>query len=575
MDWTEIFFKAFGGLGLFLMGLKIMSEGMQKIAGERLRKILGVLTANRFVAVFVGFLVTAIIQSSSATTVMTVGFVNASLMTLEQAVGIVLGANIGTTVTGWIVTLKIVHYSLPLIGFGVVLLFFSRKQTFKYLGEIIFGFGILFLGMVTMKHGFAPLRHSDEFLNLFHYVGGTGYGSILLGVAIGTLTTVVIQSSSATIGIAIAMASQGLISFDGAVALVLGDNIGTTITAQLAAIGTSLPAKRTAMAHTLFNVFGVSIILIIFYPYVKLIDHLVPGAADMTIQTAAQAKEFGMAMGTKPYIGQHIAMAHTFFNIGNVIFFLPLINLLAKAASAIWPDSAESREAAEEMQLKHLTAGLVATPALAILESHKEIVEMAHRAHKNAERMRKIIADERDFEKAKDKIVATEKKINNYRIMITEFLLKLSEQQISHRDALTVGNYITLAHNLEKYADYVINISYRYNAISKTKKILSETAEITLRNMEEQIDAFYLQVTEAFSKNEPVSEHFLTDAQTTKRSIKDAIQEAKIAHFERLRGGSCKNEASLVYTEILTDMDGMVSQVYNIAEIVANAKFSE
>ncbi|HPG37071.1 MAG TPA: Na/Pi symporter, partial [bacterium] len=243
MDWKEVFFQVFGGLGLFLMGMKIMSEGMQKTAGDGLKKILNYLTINRYVAVFVGFLVTAVIQSSSATTVMIVGFVNAGLMTLTQAIGVVLGANIGTTVTGWIVTLPVVKWALPMIGFGVMLRFFSKSTKWRYTGEIIFGFGILFLGMTTMGDGFKPLRSNPDFINFFKLVSGSSYVTVFLGVFIGTATTVIVQSSSATIGIAIALATQGLLTYEGAAALVLGDNIGTTITAILASIGANHHAK--------------------------------------------------------------------------------------------------------------------------------------------------------------------------------------------------------------------------------------------------------------------------------------------------------------------------------------------
>ena len=575
MDWTEMFFTVFGGLGLFLMGMKIMSESMQKVAGENLRRILGILTTNRFMGVFVGFLITAIIQSSSATTVMTVGFVNASLITMRQAIGVVLGANIGTTVTGWIVTLKIVKYALPLIGTGVLLLFFSRRQNLRYIGEIIFGFGLLFLGMTIMKSGFAPLRDSQAFLDLFQHVNTSGYAAVFWGIGIGAFTTLVIQSSSATIGISIALASQGLLSFEGAVAVILGGNIGTTITAQLAIIGASIPAKRTAMAHTLFNVLGVVIILCVFIPYIKMIEWMLPGAADMTIKTLAQAKEFGFDVGTRPYIGEHIAMAHTLFNIGNVIVFIPLIGFLAKTCETIWPETKESKEMALNAQFKHLSYSLIATPALGIVACQKEIGEMANRVTKNATRMQQILLEEKDFEKAKEKIIATEKTINQYRIKITEFLLSLSEQQLSHRDSITIGNYITLVHNFEKYADYVINISFHYHAITKTKKILSDVAEIALKDIYWQISEYYNATSLDLSDQSAISDHFLDDASKTKRVIKDVIQEAKISHFERLRVGSCKNEGSLGYIEILTDMDGMVSQVHNIAEIVSNSKFSE
>ena len=319
MDWKEVFFQVFGGLGLFLMGMKFMSDGIQKAAGDGLRKTLGLLTINRYVAIFVGFFVTAIIQSSSATTVMVVGFVNAGMMTLVQAIGIILGANIGTTATGWLVVLPIVKYGLPIIGLGVLLRFVSKRMTLKYIGEILFGLGILFLGMTTMTDGFGPLRNDPGFISFFTLVSGSDYLHILLGVAVGTLTTVVVQSSSATIGIAIALASQGLLNFEGAASLVLGDNIGTTITALLASVGANYHAKRAAFAHTCFNVFGVIIILTFFYPFAHLVDSIVPGMPDM-VDSA----------GAKPNIGPHIAMFHSMFNITNVVIFSFLIGFLAK-----------------------------------------------------------------------------------------------------------------------------------------------------------------------------------------------------------------------------------------------------
>ena len=292
MDWTTIIFQAFGGLGLFLMGMKIMSEGMQKTAGDKLRNTLNLITSNRFFAIIVGLSITTIIQSSSATTVMVVGFVNASLMSLQQAIGVILGANVGTTITGWLVTLKIVKYSMPLIGIGVFIRFFSKNEMWKHAGEIIFGFGLLFLGMQTMKLGFAPLRESAEFIEMFMKVDGATYFSIITGVLIGAVTTLIVQSSSATIGITIALASQGLVGFDGAVSIILGTNIGTTITALLASIGANYNAKRAAIAHTLFNVFGVIIMILIFFPFVVFIEKIIPGVSNFVIANSSEAVKF-------------------------------------------------------------------------------------------------------------------------------------------------------------------------------------------------------------------------------------------------------------------------------------------
>jgi len=561
MNWTEIFFTVFGGLGLFLMGMKVMSEGMQKVAGDGLRKIINFLTSNRFMAVFVGFLVTAIIQSSSATTVMTVGFVNAGLMELTQAIGIVLGANIGTTVTGWIVSLKIVHYALPIIGLGVSFRFFARSDKWKYIGEIIFGFGILFLGMTTMEHGFSPLRHSKDFIHFFTTVDGHSYASILFGVFLGTITTMIIQSSSATIGIAIALASQGLLNFDGAVSLILGDNIGTTITAILASIGTNHHAKRAALAHMTFNVLGVSVILILFYPFVHFIEFLIPNAADFV------AKD-----GTKPNIAEHIAMAHSVFNITNVIIFTPLIGILAKLVTKIIPEP-KNQIQKSDIDFSFISYNMIDTPAFAIVESEKEMLLMAEKVRKNSVRIKDVLEEKREPEKVCDKIAKTEKQINKYKRNLTEFLIKLSMQSISEEDAVNVGNYITLAHNLEKYGDYAENIAFIYKKFKEENKVLSDVAKKSLTTIIEKIDNFYLNAMHTL-KTKDFSEDFLKDSSKTKKEIKETIRKAKLDHFNRLKEHSCKEEASLSYVDILVNLDGMASQIYNIIEIATGSKFN-
>ena len=252
----QVIFQSLGGLGMFLFGMKIMSEGLQKVAGKKMRQFLGAVSNNRFVGCGVGALVTSIIQSSSATTVMLVSFVNAGLMTLTQAVGVTLGANIGTTVTAQLIAFNITAYALPAIAAGVLLKFFVGRRKWIYVGDILLGFGLLFYGLATMKAGFAPLKESETFIAFFTKFNADTHIDILLCVLVGTVLTMILQSSSATVGIVMVLASQGLLTFEASVALILGDNIGTTITAQLASLGTNINAHRTANAHTLFNVFG-------------------------------------------------------------------------------------------------------------------------------------------------------------------------------------------------------------------------------------------------------------------------------------------------------------------------------
>jgi len=365
----ELIFGLLGGIGLFLFGMKTMSEGLQKIAGARMRQILAALTNNRIIGTLVGIAVTAIIQSSSATTVMVVGFVNAGLMSLMQAIGVVLGANIGTTVTAQLIAFKITKYALPAIGIGAGLKLFAKQKKYVYIGEIILGFGILFFGLTTMKHAFDPLKASEEFRQLFLLVGDYK----LLGVLIGALLTVVVQSSSATIGITLALATSGLISFEASVALILGENIGTTITANLAAIGTNLAAKRTAFAHFLFNTLGTVVILLLFPFYLKFISAMTPGDADFMIQSQAQADSFSASIGDKPYIARHVANTHTMFNIVNTIIFLPLIGILAKISTLI----IRGEDEVGELQVKFIDNRVLNTPPIAIGQARRETLRMA------------------------------------------------------------------------------------------------------------------------------------------------------------------------------------------------------
>ncbi|MCD6396145.1 MAG: Na/Pi cotransporter family protein, partial [Spirochaetaceae bacterium] len=305
-----------GSLGLFLFGMKIMSDGIQKAAGDRLKAILNLMTKNRVFAVFTGFFITALIQSSSATTVMIVSFVNAGLLNLGQAIGVIMGANIGTTVTGWIVALlgfkiKITSMALPSIGIGLPF-FFSKNINKKEFGEILIGFGLLFLGLAFLKDSVPDIKSHPEILEFIQNLTGYGIGSIILFVIIGSLITVIVQSSSAAMAITLTMAWSGWIDFPTAAAIVLGENIGTTITAYLASIGTSINARRASRAHTLFNIFGVIWMLILFKPFIYLVDIIVPG---------------DISAGSNPAsIPAHLAMFHTLFNLINTIFsifFIP------------------------------------------------------------------------------------------------------------------------------------------------------------------------------------------------------------------------------------------------------------
>jgi phosphate:Na+ symporter len=403
-------------------------------------------------------------------------------------------------------------------------------------------------------------------------VDGHNYLYILLGVLVGTITTVVVQSSSATIGITIALASQGLLNFEGAASLVLGDNIGTTITAILASIGANHHAKRAALAHTMFNTLGVAIILVLFYPFSLLIESLVPGMADLTVTTAEQASKYGMEIGAKPYIAQHIAMFHSVFNITNVIIFVPLVGFLAKVVTKIIPEP-KTRQKKGAFQFSHIHYGLIDTPSIGIAESEKELIAMANRVKKNDARVMDLLHEKRSITDVFKKIERNEDLIDEYRNMITEFLLSLSQRSLSERDSNIVGNYITAAANLEKYADYLFNISVQYKKFKDSGLSLSEKGKENLTNAVGQISEYFRDVTTSLETHITEPEKFLKENEDRKIAIKKLIRKAKVSHFERLKEGKCQGDASMAYIEMLTNLDGMTSQVYNIAEIGAGTKF--
>ena len=552
MDWKTIVFQVFGGLGLFLMGMKIMSEGMQKAAGERLRKILRILTSNRFIGVLVGFVITAIIQSSSATSVMVVGFVNATLMTVQQAIVVELGAAVGTTVTGWIVSLDVTAWSMPMIGIGVFIRFFSKDQTKQYFGEVLFGFGILFLGMSAMKDGFAPLKHSEEFINLFRSIDGKTYGSVILGVLVGTITTAIVQSSSAVVGITIALASQGLINFDGGLAIVMGSNIGTTITGILASIGGSTNAKRAALAQTLFKFFGVLIMLTVFYPFRDLVDWITPKSAVENIMV-------------------HIAMGHTIFNILNLVVFLPAVPILANIVTTIFPDRKSEVYGLPE-SFVNIDYNLIETPSMGILESEKELVVMAGLVRENLELLRKMsLNDKNGSEKVCETIMKNEDRIDKYQFFITKFLVTLSSRALAVHDASKVGNYISLAHNLEKIADYAEHIAAITEKIIRKKLHLTDVARQRINDLlDENIDFFNGSI-EILKQGDLVPEHY-EDAVMKSVRIKRLSKDAKLEHFDRLREEVCKGDAAIHFIDILNNFDAMRSDNFNIAEVVSGRK---
>jgi len=427
VDARAMAFQMIGGLALFLLGMRMMSDGLQHVAGNRMKTILKRITGNRVSGLFAGLVVTGIIQSSSATTVILVSFVNAGLMSLQQAIGVILGANIGTTVTGQLIAFRITEYALPLIAAGFLLTLVGRSGTSRFWGRTLLGLGILLLGMNTLKSGLDPIRDSQHVRDFF-----IGFSrSAFLGILAGTLVTCLIQSSSATVGLVMTLAASGLISLQGAVYLVLGDNIGTTITAQIAAVGTNKAARRAAVAHTMFNLFGAAYFGLIL---------IRPGSFFMNLVAASSGDPM-----------RQVANAHSLFNIFNALIFLPLVPLLARLCQAIIP----GRDIVLEEGKVQLDDHLLDKPVLAVDEIERAVL---HMARFTAKCVRAASDYFRTGRPKSEEIFAMEDRVDEMQSTITIYTSKLFGQELESSQTLHLPVLLHTINDLERISDQAVNM---------------------------------------------------------------------------------------------------------------------
>ena len=446
------FLKLLGSLALFLYGMKIMSEGLQKFAGDRLRSILTAMTTNRVTGVLTGMLITALIQSSSATTVMVVSFVNAGLLDLAQSIGVIMGANIGTTVTAWIISalgfkVDVSAFSLPLLAIGIPLLF-SAKSTRKSVGEFIFGFAFLFMGLNLLKVNAPDLSENPDMLAFVQNYTDMGFLSVLLFVLIGTVLTMIVQASAATMAITLIMCANGWISFELGAALVLGENIGTTITANLAALTANTQARRAAMAHLMFNVFGVVWVLLLFKPFLGVVDWII---SDVMHVSEAE----GVAVSFK------LSAFHTCFNVCNVLILIWFVHLIEKTVCKIIPQ----KEQEEEYRLQFINGGLLSTAELSILQARKEINLFAERIQRMFRMVRDLLhtENENDFNKLFSRIEKYENISDNMEIEIANYLNKVSEGRLSSESKLQIQEMLREVTEIESIGESCYNLARTIN----------------------------------------------------------------------------------------------------------------
>ena len=456
------FLKLIGPLGLFLYGMKIMSEGLQKVAGDRLRSILTAMTTNRVTGVLTGVLITALIQSSSATTVMVVSFVNAGLLTLAESISVIMGANIGTTVTAWIISIfgfkvDMAAFALPLLAIALPLIF-SGKSNRKSVGEFIFGFSFLFMGLSYLKANAPDLNANPEMLAFVQNYTDMGFFSILLFLFIGTILTMIVQASAATMAITLIMCANGWISLELGAALVLGENIGTTITANLAALTANTQAKRAALAHFVFNVFGVIWVLIIFHPFMQLVNWVV----DTFFQTS----------NPEVAISYKLSAFHSIFNICNVCILIWGVKLIERTVCAL----IHPKEEDEEPRLRFITGGMLSTAELSILQARKEIHLFAERTHRMFGMVQDLLHTEKDddFNKLFSRIEKYENISDNMELQIANYLNQVSEGRLSSESKLQIRAMLREVTEIESIGDSCYNLARTINRKRQTNQDFTE-----------------------------------------------------------------------------------------------------
>ena len=549
INYQGIIFYAFGGFAFFLFGIKQMSDGLQAIAGPKMRHLLEKGTKTPARGVISGMLVTTLIQSSSATTVLTVGLVNSGLLTLRQAIGIIMGANIGTTITAYMIGFKLEHYALPILAVGMILQFFSKNKRVIIIGQVLFGFGMLFFGMETMGKGLKPLSEMPVFLNAMTNIESNS----LLGVLVGTIFTAVVQSSSATIGILQELANQGAITYAQAIPILFGDNIGTTVTALLAAIGTSVAAKRTALTHSLFNIIGTLIFLPLFV--LGIFPELVRVFTDYIYILIPGFEGTWNTLNIK----MQIAQTHGVFNVSNALIQLPFVAALAAIVTKIIP----GEDIIIEFEPKYLEPRLLANPPVALGQAGREVLRMGKIAKDSFEHC--IAYFFTGLDQDAKQVENLETIVNNLQKRITDYIVLISERKLSESESNQAYIYIQAVNDIERVGDHAENILELTQERNERRIHFSIKAMGDMRKMVDKTMETYEWTLTCLENN---------DLELAKRVVKndDAIddmeKEFRRAHIDRLNEGVCNGDAGAIYIDILSNLERIGDHSVNIAQYV-------
>nr|WP_213422953.1 Na/Pi cotransporter family protein [Bhargavaea massiliensis] len=536
INWTEMLFQFIGGLGIFLFSISFMGDALQKAAGDRLRDILDRFTTNPFMGVLVGIVVTVLIQSSSGTTVIVVGLVSAGFMKLRQAIGVIMGANIGTTVTAFIIGFDVGAYALPIMGLGAFLLFFFKKDKIKNLGEVVFGFGGLFLGLELMSGGMKPLRELPAFIDMTVAMSEHS----VLGVVVGTVFTLIVQSSSATVGILQGLYAEQLIDLRAALPVLFGDNIGTTITAILASLGASVAARRAAATHVLFNVAGTIVFMIFLVPFTAYVSWL------------------SSVLGLEPKM--QIAFAHGSFNVANTILQFPLIGAWAYVVTKLIPGD----DVSIEFKPKHLDPSFISqSPSIAIGQAKEEILRMGEYAVRGLNETYSYLKTSN--KKHSETAYQLEDAINNLDRNITDYLVKVSAEPISAIESERHVILMETVRDIERIGDHFENIIELIDYREANRVVMTEGAMADLDEM------FTLTIETVGRSLEALNHHDAEIAREVaeKEDLIDKMERKfRKKHIQRLNDGQCSAQAGIVFVDIVSNLERIGDHAVNIAEAI-------
>ena len=551
--------RLIGSLGLFLYGMKIMSEGLQKFAGDSLRRILTAMTTNRVTGLLTGILITALIQSSSATTVMVVSFVNAGLLTLSQSIGVIMGANIGTTVTAWIISalgfkIDIAAFALPLLAFAIPL-FFSNKSSRKSMGEFVFGFAFLFMGLQNLKANAPDLGANPDMLAFVQNYTDMGFISIILFLFIGAVLTMIVQASAATMAITLIMCANGWIDYHLGVALVLGENIGTTITANLAALTGNTQARRAALAHLAFNVFGVIWVLLLFYPFTDGVSWFVEHV--MGVSDPAVAVSF------------KLAAFHTAFNISNTCIMIWFVRFIEKTVCTLIKPKVED----EEYRLRFISGGMLSTAELSILQAHKEISLFAERTSRMLGMVRELF-----YEKNEEAFLKTYARVEKYEsisdrmeIEIANYLTQVSEGRLSSESKEEIRIMLRAVSEIESIADSCNNMARSIKRRNEFKSVFTDSQNKHLDHMFELVSQALARMTYILSKNEAIHED-INPSYNIENEINNYRNQLKSRNIEDINNKEYQYQDGVYYMDLVSESEKLADYVLNVVQAAIEKK---